>query len=304
MKINSIIIPTYNAEAYLPMLLEKIKQESSRNFELIIIDSSSKDNTVYIANNYTDNIIIVPQSEFDHGGTRAQAAKIAKGEILIYFTQDALPADQFSIEKIIKAFDDPKVAAAYGRQLSYPETNLFGKHLRAFNYPSETIYRTKQDISQYGIKTAQLSNSFAAYRKSVLMEVGNFKNGLILGEDVYIGAKMILADYTLAYVADAEVYHSHSYTVWQEFKRYFDIGVFHQSEHWIINEFGKADGEGIRYIRSEYNYLLSQGAWCKIPEFFVRNAMKYFGYKMGQNYQLVPMWMIQRISMHHRWWKL
>ena len=39
------------------------------------------------------------------------------------------------------------------------------------------------------IKTAQLSNSFSAYRRSLLLEQGNFKDGLILGEDVYIGAK-------------------------------------------------------------------------------------------------------------------
>ncbi|MGJ0300966.1 glycosyltransferase family 2 protein [Aliarcobacter cryaerophilus] len=298
----SIIIPTYNAESYLPPLLENIKNQSIKEYELIIIDSSSKDKTVEIAKKFTENVIVIPQNEFDHGGTRAKAAQIAKGEIVVFLTQDALPYDDYAIENIIKVFEDEKVGAAYGKQLSYEDTNLFGKHLREFNYGDIALIRTKDDIKKYGIKTAQLSNSFAAYRKSVLMETGNFKDGLILGEDVYTGAKMILAGYSLVYISEAKVYHSHSYTVWEEFKRYFDIGVFHKCESWILESFGKAEGEGMKYIKSEVKYLLENRAWYLLPEWFVRNGMKYLGYKLGQKYEKLPMWMIKKFSMHHRWW--
>lgn len=302
MKKISIIIPTYNAENYLPILLEKIKNQSPKEYELIIIDSSSKDKTVKIAKKFTDSVIVIPQNEFDHGGTRAKAAEIAKGEIIIYLTQDALLYDENTLENIIKVFDDEKVSAAYGRQLSYDDTNLFGKHLRKFNYPDITITRTKDDIKKYGIKTAQLSNSFAAYRKSALMETGNFKDGLILGEDVYTGAKMVLAGFSLVYTADAKVYHSHSYTVLEEFKRYFDIGVFHKCEHWILDSFGKAEGEGMKYIKSELKYLIDHGAWYLLPEWFIRNGMKFLGYKLGQKYEKLPKVIVKKFSMHHRWW--
>lgn len=298
----SIIIPTYNAQNYLLKLFDKIKTQSIQEYELIIIDSSSKDHTVDIAKEFTDNVIVIPQNEFDHGGTRAKAAQIAKGEILVFLTQDALPYDKFTIENIIKAFDDKKVAAAYGRQLSYEDTNLFGQHLREFNYKELSYIRSKNDIEQFGLKTAFLSDSFAAYRKSSLENIGWFKSNLILGEDTYAGAKMILDGYKLAYVAEAKVYHSHSYTVWQEFKRYFDIGVFHKCESWILESFGKAEGEGMKYIKSEVKYLLSNGAWYLLPEWFIRNGMKYLGYKLGQKYEKLPMWMIKKFSMHHRWW--
>jgi len=271
-------------------------------FELIIIDSSSTDNTVQIAQKYTENIIIIPQNEFDHGGTRTKAAKIAKGDILVYLTQDALPFDESTVQNIIKVFEDEKIGAAYGRQLSYEDTNLFGKHLRTFNYTVDTYIRDKTDIKQFGLKTAFLSDSFAAYRKSVLESIGWFKDGLILGEDTYAGAKMILAGYSLSYVSDAQVYHSHSYSIWQELKRYFDIGVFHKTEEWILSEFGKAESEGMKYIRSEIRYLLSHDAWYLLPEFIIRNGMKYAGYKMGQKFELLPMWLIKKLSMHHIWW--
>ncbi len=298
----SIIIPTYNAQNYLVALFESFKNQSIKNYELVIIDSSSKDKTVEIAKKYTENIIVIPQSEFDHGGTRTKAAQIAKGEIIVFLTQDALPADVFAIENILKVFEDEDIAAAYGRQLSYKDTNLFGKHLREFNYPDILHVRSKEDINKYGLKTAFLSDSFAAYRKNALKSIGWFKSDLILGEDTYAGAKMILADYKLAYVTDAQVYHSHSYTIWQEFKRYFDIGVFHKCESWILDSFGKAEGEGMKYIKSELNYLFSHGAWYLLPQWFMRNGMKFLGYKLGQKYEKLPKWLIKRLSMHHRWW--
>jgi len=301
MKIT-IIIPTYNAQDYLLKLFESLKNQSLSEYELIIIDSSSKDKTVGIAKQYTDNVIVIPQSEFDHGGTRAKAAQLAKGELLVFLTQDALPYDENTIENIIKVFKDEKVGAAYGRQLSYEDTNLFGKHLREFNYGENSYTRDKSDISKYGLKTAFLSDSFAAYRKSALESIGWFKSDLILGEDTYAGAKMILNDYSLVYVAEAKVYHSHSYTVWQEFRRYFDIGVFHKCEDWILKSFGKAEGEGMKYVKSEVKYLLGHGAWYLLPEWFVRNGMKYLGYKLGQKYKKLPMWIIKKLSMHHRWW--
>jgi len=298
----SIIIPTFNAEIYLEKLLDKLRIQSLKEYELIVIDSSSDDETVGIASKYTENVIVIPQKEFDHGGTRTKAAQMAKGEVIVFLTQDALPCNQHTIKNIVKIFNGSKIGAAYGKQVSYEETNLFGKHLREFNYTDEAYVRDASDVKRFGLKTAFLSDSFAAYRKSSLKAIGWFKDGLILGEDTYAGAKMILDGYSLAYVPDAKVYHSHSYTVLQEFKRYFDIGVFHQTEAWILRSFGKVEGEGMRYVKSEFNYLLAHNAWGEIPEFFVRNAMKYLGYKLGKNYKRCPRWLLVKLSMHYRWW--
>jgi len=297
----SVIIPTYNAEKYLPPLLEKLKKQTIA-FELIIIDSSSTDDTVNIAKRYTKNIITIPKLEFDHGGTRTKAAKTATGDIIVFLTQDALPCEDDSIEKLLIPFQDTKVGTVFGRQIPYEDTSLFGKHLRTFNYSETSYIRTLQDKEQHGIKTAFLSDSFAAYRKSSLEHIGWFKDGLIVGEDNYAGAKILLAHYALAYCAKAKVYHSHSYTPIKEFKRYFDIGVFHSQESWMIETFGKPEGEGGKYVKSEFKYLLKHHAYHKIPEFFIRNGMKYFGYKLGQAHKSLPLSLVKKLSLHHLWW--
>jgi rhamnosyltransferase len=298
----SVIIPTFNAEKYLPKLLKTLSKQTL-SFELVIIDSSSTDKTVEIAHKYTDHVIIIAHSEFDHGGTRTMASKMASGKILVFLTQDALPVNNKSIENIVSAFKDQNVAAAYGRQIPYSHTSFFGKHLRVFNYPKTSHTRTLNDKNKYGIKTAFLSDSFSAYRKNTLENIGWFKNGLILGEDVYVGSKLILAKHTLRYCAEAEVYHSHSYTILQEFKRYFDIGVFHDKEKWILKSFGKPEGEGAKYIKSEFNYILKHKMYLHIAEFFLRNFMKYLGYKLGKNHVYLPLFISKYISMHQHYWK-
>ena len=279
----SIIIPTYNAQNYVVKLLDTIKAQSINNFELIIIDSSSQDNTVEIAKQYTDQVIVIPQDEFSHGGTRAKAAKMAKGDILVYLTQDALPFNEYAIENIVKAFEDEKVAAAYGRQLPYPDEKVFGEHLRIFNYGGNSYKLTYEDKEKLGIKTAFLSDSFAAYRRETLEEIGWFKEDLNFGEDMHAGARLLKAGYSLAYVADAKVYHSHSYTFREEFLRYFETGQFHQQEHWLLDEFGKPEGEGMRFVKSELDFLIQKKKYHLLALSLVRNAVKLLGYKWGKS---------------------
>jgi rhamnosyltransferase len=298
----TVIIPTFNGEKELLALLPALKQQSIM-FELLIIDSSSSDGTGELAKEYADRYIQIPAASFDHGGTRTLAAKEASGEILVFLTQDAIPASENTIETLVNRLSSPHIAAAYGRQLPLAGTSLFGTHLRLFNYPPKASYlRTFEDKERYGIKTAFLSDSFAVYRKSALEQIGWFKNGLILGEDMYAAAKLLMEGYTVAYCADAEVYHAHSYTLLEEFKRYFDTGVFHSKESWLLETFGKTDGEGLRYIRSELRYLLARKAYLKLPEFIVRNGMKFVGYKIGRHFDSLPKGLIRHLSMHPSWW--
>jgi len=278
-------------------LCEALRSQTASS-EIIVVDSSSSDRTVEIAKSFGARVLVVRTEDFDHGGTRTLAGKAAKGDILVYMTQDVTLFDKHSIENIARPFEDQEIAASFGRQLPYPDTTAFGAHLRLFNYPETPYIRTLSDRKKYGIKTPFLSNSFAAYRRSALDEILWFKEKLILGEDTYAGAKLLLAGYNIAYVPDAMVYHSHNYTVFQEFRRYFDIGVFHKSEQWIIEKFGKAEGEGGRYLQSAFAFLRKNRKYSLLPEFVVRNVLKYIGYTLGQHYDKLPDSMIHKLSMH------
>lgn len=299
----SIIILTYNASKYLSDLLAILGSQTVKDYELLVVDSSSTDSTVDIAKSYNANIIIIQRSEFDHGATRTLAAEKAKGNIIVYLTQDALLYDEYAIENIIKPFsEDSQIAAVFGRQLPYPNASVFAQHLRLFNYSDTSYVHILSDREKYGIKTAFFSDSFSAYRKAALEEIGYFRNGLIFGEDTCAAADMLLKGQKIAYAADAKVFHSHNYTIGQDFRRYFDMGIFHKNQNWLVVEFGKPQGEAVKYIKSQMNFLWKQKKLDLFPEFIFRNAMKFLGYKLGKQYVHLPGSISKRFSMNRYWW--
>ena len=114
-------------------------------------------------------------------------------------------------------------------------------------------------------------------------------------------ARLLLAGHAIRYQANASVYHSHSYSLRQELGRYFDTGVFHAQQHWLIETFGSAANEGIQFIRSEMNYLIKKSAFS-LPEALLRNLMKYAGFKTGQLHANMPQWLAKGLSMHKGYW--
>ncbi|MDA8433921.1 MAG: glycosyltransferase [Nitrospiraceae bacterium] len=295
---TSIIVPIRNAPEQAAALLAKLKTQTVSD-EIIIVDSSSGEG---IQGSGGVRVLRIAEGEFDHGGTRSLAAGAAKGDIVVFFSQDALPADDLSVENLMKPFADASVAAAYGRQLPKPGASVFGAHLRLFNYPATSGVRSMADKARLGIKTPFLSNSFAAYRKEALGRVGGFRRRLIMGEDVCAGARLLMAGYKIAYVSDAEVYHSHDYTPCEEFRRYFDIGVFHSSERWLLETFGRPEGEGMQFIKSGVRYLAAEGKPWLVPQFLMRACLKYAGYALGRSYQRLPAAFVRSCSMHRSWW--
>jgi len=300
----SIIIPTLNASKYLSDLLIKLENQTFSDKEIIIIDSSSQDSTATIGQSFGAKIVTINTNDFDHGRTRNLGASEAKGDIVIYLTQDALPVDEYALENLIKPFDDDNlIAASYGRQLPNTDASPFSAHLRLFNYPDTSYIRSLEDRTIFGIKTIFFSNSFSAYRREILEKIGAFKEKLIFGEDMHAAARLLLAGYKVAYNADAMVHHSHNYTAYQEFERYFDLGVLHGSEDWLIKEFGTTGGEGKKYINSGISYLLKDKRFHLIPAFLFRNALKYLGYNLGLRYDKIPRALACRLSMNKIWWE-
>lgn len=110
-----------------------------------------------------------------------------------------------------------------------------------------------------------------------------------------------MAGWTVAYQADAQVYHSHDYNYLQEFRRYFDIGVLHAREFWMLDAFGKPEGEGGRFVRSELSYLLNHAPWL-IPSALLRTILKYAGYRLGRMESGLPLRIKIACSMHKGFW--
>ena len=297
-----VVVPTLNAATdwnkFAPALLLCVAAE-----QVLIVDSASTDGTAELARAAGFRVHTITRAEFNHGGTRQLAAEmLPDAEILVYLTQDAVLAGPDVLTHLLSAFEDPMAAAAFGRQLPRNGATPIEAHARRFNYPAQAGVRTLASREEMGFKAIFISNSFAAYRREALMSVGGFPGNVIFGEDTITAAKLLMANWKIAYVADAQVYHSHSYTWTQDFKRYFDIGVLHARESWLLDEFGQTGGEGLRFVRSEVGYLWPQHGWL-IPSALVRTALKLAGYRLGRMEQRLSLAWKCRLSMHRNYWK-
>jgi rhamnosyltransferase len=119
---------------------------------------------------------------------------------------------------------------------------------------------------------------------------------------MYVAAKLLKAGYSIAYAADACVYHSHAYTITQEIKRYFDMGVFHANQPWLKNEFGGAENEGMKFISSEIRHLWQYASW-RIPEVLLRTVLKYVAFRLGLVEAHIPLGIKRKLSMNPGYFK-
>lgn len=276
----SIIVPTYNAGIEFKKFAEMVKKQTANIKHVLVIDSSSTDQTVNIAKSFGFDVEVIFKNDFGHGKTRQYALEKINTEIAVFLTQDALLYDEFAIENLVNCLiSDDKIAAVYGRQIPYSNTGILGRFARLYNYPEVSKINTFEDRKITGIKTAFLSDSFAAYKKTLLMKIGGFPKEVNFGEDTYAAAKLLMDGYKTAYCAEAKVYHSHDYTLLQEYKRNKEIGKFHKQEKWLLDTFGKAEGEGLKFVMNEAKYLVKNGKFYYLPVVFLHNVVKYLGYK-------------------------
>lgn len=298
----ALIIPVLNAKSWLPDFLIALQQQKLKPNSVLFIDSSSTDGTPELLHTAGYDVYSVARAEFNHGGTRGLATSLVYADIYVMLTQDALLEGCDALTKLVVAFDDDKVGAAYGRQLPHRDAGVLGAHARLFNYPPTSETRSIADASRVGVKTCFSSDSFAAYRRIALDAINGFPPCVIGSEDAHVVGRMLLAGWKVRYAADACVRHSHDYTLGEQFRRYFDIGVFYGEEKWISDRFGKAGREGLRFVHSEICFLLRSRKWYLIPYAMLQSVAKAVGYKLGKWAYRLPLVLVKRLSMNPNFW--
>lgn len=238
---------------------------------------------------------------FDHGATRHEGINAATDEYVLFMTQDAIPQNKFLIEELIVRMDE-QVAITYARQLPKADCRYIEKYTRAFNYGDETIVKTKADIETMGIKAIFCSDVCAMYNKSLYMQVGGFPGKTIFNEDGILAYKALTEGFKVVYAADARVIHSHNYSLTQQFRRNFDLGVSHKQFDYIFSNLS-SENEGIKLVKNTMLHLLKSGKAYLIPSLILNTASKYLGYRLGKKYNKLPKELIIKCSMNERYWR-
>ena len=297
-----IVIPTLNPGRDLEKLINLGK--NALGFKIIVVDSSSKDEDAQRLTQVTNEVISIPRKSFNHGGTRNLGARLASergAEILVFMTQDAVPAGPGWLEQLVAPIRSDEAVATFARQLPRPGASVLEEFSRHFNYPAQSRLRTRADIPEMGVKAFFFSNVCSAVRADVFWELGGFPDDVIMNEDMLMAAKVLRAGYAIKYVAEAEVVHSHDYSLKQQFRRNFDVGAFFADAGGML-EGAAVGGEGFRFVREQLRYVLRRGRPDLLPLVVLEAGAKFSAFQLGKRHRFLPLSVKKRMSMHSYHW--
>ncbi len=174
----SIIIPTLDEEDYLPILLQSIKNQSFKDYEVIIADAGSKDKTLEIAGEYNCRIV---QGGLPAKG-RNEGAKVAIGNTFLFIDAEAVFSERF-LEKALLKFKERKLdIASCGLEPITKNKAYKILHNILYNLPARLL----EDVFPY-------ASNFILVKKEIHQRIGGFDEEITLGEDhAYVrkGAKV------------------------------------------------------------------------------------------------------------------
>lgn len=302
-----VIIPTYKPDKTFLELMDKLAHQTVPIHRIIIMNTEQKyfDRLTYgtpFTKKYKNvQVRHLSKREFDHGRTRNSAVRLSDAEVFIMMTQDAVPADEFMVEELLRGLAQENAAAAYARQLAWDASSEAEKFTRNFNYPDEAAFRTEADIEKIGIKAFFCSNVCAAYHRDIFDALGGFIKHTIFNEDMIFAAKAIHAGYGIAYQPGAKVFHSHDYTNREQFRRNFDLGVS-QAEHPEVFAGIRSESEGMKLVKMTIAHLKEKKMTAQIPGVIIKSGFKYMGYLLGKNYKKLPKKAVVKCSSDRAYW--
>jgi GT2 family glycosyltransferase len=203
--------------------------------ELIVADTSSTDGSAELARSF--GATVVPVERFSHGRTRNLLMERSRGAHVAFLTQDALPADERWLERLLLGFDlADDVALVYGPSRAVPgapipvtrELDAWFASLAPGGEPR--IDRTR-DPQGPGAETF-FTSANAAVSRAAWSEVP-FPD-VSYAEDQALARDMLRAGYAKAFIPDAAVIHSHDYAALAQFRRAFDEWrALHEVHGWV-----------------------------------------------------------------------
>lgn len=278
----SVIIPTLNAEHEIEDLLAALERQSLRPMEILVVDSASDDDTVPLVKMHEGiRLLQIERCDFNHGATRDMALRATTGDFVCFLTQDALPATDAYLERLVTPMvGDPSIALVSGRQLPKADARRFEQLVRSFNYPDSPSVRSKSDLNKCGIKTFFASDSCSAYRRTAYLDCGGFEY-VNTNEDMLMAARFVASGLKVAYEPGAEVYHSHNLTPSQQFARNRAVGMFLESHSDDLMHASEI-GEGGRLVKAVSSQLLREGNLTEFIAFGVDCCARLLGNRAGR----------------------
>ncbi len=198
----TVILRTKNSADRLPAVLKSLFSQDFKDFSLLAIDSESEDETVRLLESISCELYSIQKEEYFPGRVLNFAVRKTKTPLVVFLNSDAPFLAPDCLGKLLFAFDDPKVQAAFGRQVPEPGAKNWVRRDYAASFPAE-------GSAPYWLP---LSLPIAAMRRSAFDE-HPFYEAAYGSEDIEWGIFAKSKGWNIAYVPACVVMHSHNYSL-------------------------------------------------------------------------------------------
>lgn len=198
----SVIIPVYNSGKNLPIVLRNIFNSQFNNFEVIVVNDASTDNTCEILKQFPCQVIDLPVNS-GAGAARNEGAKKAKGDILLFIDSDIV-IEKDTISKFVNSFSSQNgmdaIVGIYSK--SSIQKNIVTRY--------KTLFLHFNHLSP----SPRFWSGCGAIRKKAFNQIGMFDETLkgAFCEDTLLGYNIIANGYSIGINKDIQVQHLHPYS--------------------------------------------------------------------------------------------
>lgn len=231
MALVSIVMLTKNAEPYLEEILRAINnQQCEFSYELLLIDSGSKDMTLEIAREFPVRLISIPPETFKHGETRNLGMRESNQDcqFAVYLTQDATPFNDKWLQHLVQPMlEDSRVAGVCSRHMPRSDASIMTirqlVQLTQTGSPTRLVKQmpnSRQEYLENQIYYVWFSNTSSAIRKEV-WKSHQFRD-VEFAEDAVWADDVLQTGYKIVYEPASVVVHSHDYTLVEQFRQNVD----------------------------------------------------------------------------------
>jgi rhamnosyltransferase len=278
----SVLIPVKNGGSDLARCLEGIaRQKVDDEVEVVVVDSGSTDGSADLARRLGAQVHEIAAEEFVHGATRNLAARLSRGDVLVFTTQDAVPADELWLSQLVAALEGEDVAGAYGRQLPHEDATPPERFFLDFMYGPEARVQRLSGLEELSFEQTLFSNVNSAITRRI-WETHPFEDDVTMSEDQEWSRRMLLAGHAIVYEPRAAVRHSHTYSLRGAFRRFYASGVSAERSYVAGDESRQALRRAMkRYAVGELRWLWQTGQRRWIPYTIVYELAKVAGLQLG-----------------------
>jgi rhamnosyltransferase len=317
----TVAIPVRDGGGMLIGTLEALARQTVAH-ELLICDSGSRDDSVQRARSRGARVIEVAPTQFSHGGTRNLLMQEASGRLVAFLSQDAEPADERWLERLLAGFDlAADVSIVYGPYLPRldaapavrwelerwfaslaPDGQPRVDRLEREELLSDTNDRALPAIALIGPR-GFFTDANACIARHAWEHVP-FRD-VPYAEDRVLAIDMLRGGYAKAFMPDAAVWHSHDYTMREQLRRTFDEWrglreVYGWREPATPAHLARQMRGALGRAREE---LTREGASRRASVFVEvgrHHVARLVGALLGSRAERLPAWMRRRLSLEGR----